>query len=47
MGAYRFVVYFDDDQSSDTYAERVTRCPDCGIRLHGNALEPHDIVRGE
>lgn len=43
VGAFRFVVYFEDEESSDTYAEHITRCPDCGIRLDGNALKPHGL----
>ena len=38
VGAFRLVVYFDDDEGSDTYAEHVSRCPGCDGRLDGNAL---------
>jgi hypothetical protein len=29
-GAYRFVVHFDDERRSDSYAEHVLACPGCG-----------------
>ena len=33
VGALRFIVYFDDDEGSDTYAEHIAHCPGCGERL--------------
>ena len=46
VGSCRLVVYFDDDEGSDTYAEHVSRCPRCDGRLDGNALEKqHGVVR--
>ena len=38
--ADRFGVWacFDDEEQSDTYAERVGRCPGCGARLNARAL---------
>lgn len=42
VGALRLIVYFDDDQGSETYAEHVARCPGCGDRLDGNALDIHE-----
>ena len=42
-GAFRFVVYFEDEESSGTYAEHITRCPGCSIRLDGNALKLHGL----
>jgi hypothetical protein len=38
--AFRFVVYFDDEERSDTYAERVRSCPGCGELLAGHAIDP-------
>jgi hypothetical protein len=38
-------VFFDDQEWSETYTERLTHCPDCGLRLErvnlgaGNAIE--------
>ncbi len=29
VGAFDLVVYFDDDERSGSYAERVSRCPTC------------------
>jgi len=40
----RFVVYFDDDEGSDTYAEHVASCPCCGKRLDGNALDVYEYT---
>ena len=37
--AFRFLVYFDDDQRSETYAEHVTRSPGCGVKLGNDAFE--------
>jgi CheY-like chemotaxis protein len=39
VGAFRFVVYFDDDERSDTYAERVRTCPGCSADLARHAQE--------
>jgi len=33
IGAFCFVVYFNDEQSSNTYMEPVTTCPGCGRGL--------------
>jgi hypothetical protein len=30
--------YFDDEEQSDTYSERVGRCPGCGAWLDARAL---------
>jgi hypothetical protein len=38
--AFRFVVYFDDDERSGTYAEQVRSCPGCGELLAGHAISP-------
>jgi hypothetical protein len=40
-GAFCFVVHFDDDGRSDTYAEHVLTCPGCGGGLTLQALERH------
>ena len=33
VGASRFVVHFDDNERSGTYAEHAPRCPGCTARL--------------
>jgi hypothetical protein len=33
-------VYFDDDDGSVSYGERVTNCSGCGEQLHRRALTP-------
>ena len=43
-GALRFVVHFDDDRRSDTYAEHVLTCPGCGGGLTLQALERHGFT---
>jgi uncharacterized protein YbbK (DUF523 family) len=35
VGAFRFVVYFDEDEESASYAEHVKLCPECGVGLGG------------
>jgi hypothetical protein len=45
VGAFRMVVFFDDDEESDTYGERVERCPGCDLRLYSLAIKPSDVVR--
>ena len=35
VGDFRFVVYFDEDEESASYAEHVKRCPECGVGLGG------------
>jgi hypothetical protein len=40
-GAFRFVVYFDDDERSGTYAEQVRVCPGCGAGLARHAIDRH------
>jgi len=32
-------VFFDDDETSETYAEQVTRCPGCGTPLERKNLK--------
>lgn len=29
VGQFNFVVYFDDDERSDSYAQSITSCPTC------------------
>lgn len=38
------MVYFDDEKS-DSYAEQVRRCPECGTPLAAEALELRDAPR--
>ncbi|MDQ5827463.1 MAG: hypothetical protein M3441_25195 [Chloroflexota bacterium] len=40
MASIRFVLYFDDDERSETYAEHVTECPNCGLSLLSDAIKP-------
>jgi hypothetical protein len=35
VGAFRFVVYFDEDVESASYADHVKRCPGCSMGLGG------------
>ena len=44
QGAFRFVVYFDNDKRSATYAARVRSCPECGADLRGHAPDPQDLT---
>jgi len=44
FGALRFVVYFDDEEDSKTYAEQVRVCPECGAGLVWQAQVPHERV---
>jgi hypothetical protein len=34
------LLYFDDLETSETYAERVTHCPGCSQRLRSEVLKP-------
>jgi ribosomal protein L32 len=40
----RFMLYFDVDDRSDTYAEHVTECPSCGLSLLNNAIKPNAVA---
>ena len=40
VASIRFVLYFDDDERSETYAGHVTECPNCGPSLLGDAIKP-------
>jgi predicted RNA-binding Zn-ribbon protein involved in translation (DUF1610 family) len=42
--AFRFVVYFDDDERSDTHAEHVLSCPGCGKGVSRQAPERHGFT---
>ena len=44
-GGIRFTLYFDDDEKSDTYAEHVMRCPNCGLSLIDNSIESKEHSR--
>ena len=35
------LVYFDDDETSETYTERVIRCPGCGEQLVEGIFATH------
>ena len=37
-GKYEWV-FFDDQERSETYTERLTHCPDCGLRLERMNLD--------
>jgi hypothetical protein len=41
-GTYQWV-FFDDQQWSETYTERLTHCPACGLRIERRNL---DAVKG-
>jgi hypothetical protein len=45
VASIRFVLYFDDDERSDTYAEHVTECPNCGLSLIRDAIKPLHLSR--
>jgi hypothetical protein len=44
LGAFRMLMYFDDEEDSDTYAEQVTTCPGCGLWLHALAIQPSHLA---
>ena len=44
MGAIRFVVYFDEDEESASYAEHVKLCPGCSVGL-GDGKHPRSLSR--
>ncbi len=45
VASIRFVLYFDDDERSGTYAEHVTECPNCGLLLLSDAIKPIHLSR--
>lgn len=48
-GVFDLVVYFDDDERSDSYAEHITSCPGCdtwcGPRVYDAAKGLHYAAR--
>jgi hypothetical protein len=38
FGSFRTVVYFDDEERSETYATAVWRCPGCGRGLRDHVV---------
>lgn len=40
LEAFRFIIYFDDEVQSESYAEHVRSCPKCSIRLGGGLGKP-------
>jgi hypothetical protein len=45
IAAHRFVVYFDDGEVSDTYAEPILSCPGCGRGLVNHVVLEHGPLR--
>jgi hypothetical protein len=44
IGVFRLVVFLDEEEGSDTYAEQVQRCPGCGLGLYALAIKPSEIA---
>jgi hypothetical protein len=44
IGAFRFVVYFDEEERSATHAEQISSCPECDADLLGHALDPQELT---
>jgi DNA-directed RNA polymerase subunit RPC12/RpoP len=44
IGAFRTVVFLDAQEGSDTYAEKVDRCPECGLWLHALGIRPAELA---
>ena len=45
IGTFGMVAFFDDRTGSDTFGERVTRCPGCDLWLYyGFGVEPSDLA---
>ena len=44
IGAFCFVVYFNDEQSSNTYMEPVTTCPGCISALFAYRVEGERVI---
>ena len=42
VASIRFMLYFDDDEGSDTYTEHVLHCPNCGLSLVDSAIKPKE-----
>jgi len=45
VASIRFVLYFDVDERSATYAEHVLKCPACGLSLVDSAIKPIEYSR--
>ena len=45
VASIRFVLHFDDDERSDSYAEHVLKCPGCGLSLVDSAIKPIEYSR--
>ena len=43
VASIRFVLYFDDDERSDTYTEHVLHCPNCSFSLVNGAIKPTEM----
>jgi predicted RNA-binding Zn-ribbon protein involved in translation (DUF1610 family) len=41
--AFRFVLYFEEEHS-DSHAEHVRSCPECGELLLGHAMGPQELT---
>jgi hypothetical protein len=44
MGIFRLVVFFDDDEESNSYTEQVDHCPRCGLWLHALDIKPSEVT---
>jgi hypothetical protein len=44
IGVFRLVVYLDDEEGSESYAEQVDRCPGCGPWLHARGVRPAELA---
>jgi hypothetical protein len=44
IGAFRMVVFFDDDEESHTYSDQMERCPECEFWLYALAIKPSDLA---
>ncbi len=44
LGVFRMVVFFDEEEGSDTYAQQVDRCAGCGLWLHAFAMNPSEVA---
>ena len=43
VASIRFVLYFDDHERSEAYAEHVTECPNRGLSLLSDAIKPKHL----
>jgi hypothetical protein len=44
MGIFRLVVFFDDDEESNSYTEQVDHCPRCSLWLHALDIKPSEVA---